>query len=100
MLCVEAAMKRTIGVALCVVLCALWLSGCGAAPGVDDNIQNAPSVVESQPAGSDATNAERVDKSGLRLAPEIQSEQWLNGAPVTLHDLRGQVVVLDFWTFD
>jgi hypothetical protein len=100
MTCVEISMKRIIGVALCGVLCAFWLCGCGATPSADENLQDIPSVVESQPAGSDAMNAERIDKSGLRLAPEIQSEQWLNGAPVTLQDLRGQVVVLDFWTFD
>ena len=27
------------------------------------------------------------------------AENWLNGAPLSLEELRGQVVVLDFWTY-
>lgn len=35
-------------------------------------------------------------------APEFthtQAEDWLNSPPLTLASLRGQVVLLDFWTF-
>ena len=35
------------------------------------------------------------------VAPEIQSLSWLNSdVPLRLEDLRGQVVLLEFWTFD
>jgi hypothetical protein len=33
-------------------------------------------------------------------APEFQGiEEWINAQPLTWKDLRGQVVVLHFWTF-
>ncbi len=36
-------------------------------------------------------------------APEFtqtEPDSWLNSAPLTLSDLQGQVVLVDFWTFD
>lgn len=32
-------------------------------------------------------------------APEIQNDTWLNTAPLTAADLKGRVVLIDFWTF-
>ena len=93
-------MKRAIGLALSLVLCAVWLSGCSSASNVDQNSQDTSSADSPQQDGELSMSATRGDKSGLRLAPEIQSTQWLNGAPVTLQDLRGRVVMIDFWTFD
>jgi thiol-disulfide isomerase/thioredoxin len=31
------------------------------------------------------------------LAPEIDIKEWINGEPTTLADLRGRVVLLEFW---
>ena len=50
------------------------------------------------PEGDMAINVQTLAKQ--RLAPEIHSDQWLNGEPVTLQGLRGRVVLIDFWTFD
>jgi thiol-disulfide isomerase/thioredoxin len=39
----------------------------------------------------------------VEAAPEFThqaAEDWLNSGPLTLESLRGQVVLIDFWTFD
>ena len=33
------------------------------------------------------------------LAPEIRSDVWLNSKPLTGEDLKGKVVLVEFWTF-
>jgi hypothetical protein len=34
-----------------------------------------------------------------KTAPEIAGENWLNSRPLTLRDLQGRVVLLEFWTY-
>lgn len=33
------------------------------------------------------------------LAPELTNEVWINSRPLRLADLRGKVVLLEFWTY-
>ena len=34
-----------------------------------------------------------------KAAPEIKNEVWLNSSPLRLADLRGRVVLMEFWTY-
>ena len=32
-------------------------------------------------------------------APEVAGENWLNSKPLTIADLKGRVVLVEFWTY-
>lgn len=52
----------------------------------------------SQPSGQPATSG--ADLSDLGPAPDFTGiDHWLNSKPLTLADLRGKVVLVDFWTY-
>ncbi len=34
-----------------------------------------------------------------RYAPDLRGEHWLNSAPLRIEELRGRVVLVEFWTF-
>ncbi len=41
-----------------------------------------------------------ADAETAPLAPEFSAEHWLNTEPLAMADLRRQVVLVEFWTFD
>lgn len=46
------------------------------------------------------TDAELLGLPDFGAAPELTSEVWLNSEqPLRIADLRGQVVLLEMWTF-
>ena len=52
---------------------------------------------EQETKGSEAAKEELSD---MGIAPDfVGTEQWLNGAPLSLARLKGKVVLVDFWTY-
>ena len=65
-------------------------------------IQEQPSVPPAMVATKSATaNADRqVGGAVGDLAPEFGGiDAWINGGPLTMEELRGRVVLIDFWTY-
>ena len=90
----------------------LFLAGCIAVPGGGSGLEadvpasgvNEPSA-ETLPPELEATaplpeQLPAVELEDYGPAPELTNEVWLNTpGPLRLADLRGQVVLLDMWTF-
>ena len=55
---------------------------------------------QSNPRSADSTPPKPAPLPDLGPAPELTSETWLNvDAPLRLADLRGNVVIVEMWTF-
>jgi len=75
--------KSRIATALTAALCAIAFN---AIPGAADDEQAAKTPVELADA--------------QRVAPNfVGIDNWLNSSPLNITDLRGKVVLIDFWTY-
>jgi hypothetical protein len=70
----------------------------GASPGAPTHSPN--TLQAPGPAAAPNSPSVRADLPDLGPAPELVNQVWLNTpGPLRLADLRGQVVLLDMWTF-
>jgi glutathione peroxidase-family protein len=102
-------MAGTAAVAvLALVLAAVWTVRSWAGDGGEPGAKAAPLPAEANgktvaPAAAPDAPAERYDPdSGAELlgtpAPAWEVERWVRGGPLTLEALRGQVVLVRWWT--
>ncbi|MCH2501893.1 MAG: redoxin domain-containing protein [Dehalococcoidia bacterium] len=102
--------KPAMAAALVVLL--FLVAACGGSDSAVTGNQSATETTpptqrsESSPtagvtANSSVANVDRkVGGEVGDLAPEFGGiEAWINGGPLTMEELRGQVVLIDFWTY-
>lgn len=70
----------------------------GTAAAVPDATPSAMPAPTATPLSSELQMA-RDRLKQLGPAPEILNEVWINSEPLRLTDLRGQVVIVEFWTY-
>ncbi len=70
-----------------------WQAALGRIPAV------APVLPAQDQAPSFTTNR-GLEAARGPVAPHVVSDTWLNSEPLSPADLRGKVVLVDFWTFD
>ena len=82
----------------------LFLSACAANPEPPPTDQ-LPATIDQQPAAGSQIPTPSPQPPAPNLpdlgpAPDIANEVWLNtDRPLTLEALRGEVVLVEFWTF-
>ena len=75
------------------------LAACAPASSASRTESVAPA---STPGAASAPEQENSVPSPLPdgpVAPELTNDTWLNSEPLRFADLRGQVALIDFWTF-
>ena len=108
-------MKRRTGIIIALAAVAmLALAGCS---GGDDNASTAepaaPSTAALAPVEPEAPKISAIEDAlqrGVEIAPPTESDEntapeftgltkWLNSPPLTMTELQGEVVLVDFWTY-
>ncbi len=87
--------RHTRVLSILLIIClTLVLNACVAANWIAPNAQ-------AQQTGEDGQviTQTKLDKRQFKLAREIASETWINSEKINWDELRGKVVVVDFWTF-
>jgi thiol-disulfide isomerase/thioredoxin len=80
----------------------LGVVGMGAATTALPNLRkvNAPSSTPINPTNTQVSQAITAIPPAGKSLPEFQGiSQWLNSAPLSIADLKGNVVLIQFWTF-
>jgi hypothetical protein len=79
-------MKRALWASMAL---GVWLAAC------------APAAQNEAVTGSTAARQEErtVNLPNGPIAPELTNATWLNTGPLTPADLKGKIVLIDFWTF-
>ena len=108
-------MIRRTGIIIALAAVAmLALAGCS---GGDDNASTAepaaPSTAALAPVEPEAPKISAIEDAlqrGVEIAPPTESDEnaapeftgltkWLNSPPLTMTELQGEVVLVDFWTY-
>ena len=108
-------MKRRTGIIIALAAVAmLALAGCS---GGDDNASTAepaaPSTAVLAPVEPEAPKISAIEDAlqrGVEITPPTESDEntapeftgltkWLNSPPLTMTELQGEVVLVDFWTY-
>lgn len=87
-------MKRMLWI--CAAL-GMMLAAC-VSPAADASSSASPADGDAPVSQPDTATAPTPLPDGPP-APKLTNETWLNTEPLTSADLRGNVVLIDFWTF-
>ena len=83
---------------LAAVAASLWLVPPAANPG--GSVAPAAARPAAAPEPPPSPTPALVTPPGTETAPEFRGiTAWLNSAPLSMADLRGQVVLVDIWTY-
>ena len=108
-------MKRRTGII--IALAAVAMLALGGCSGGDDNAStaepSAPSTAALAPVEPEAPKISAIEDAlqrGVEITPPTESDEntapeftgltkWLNSPPLTMTELQGEVVLVDFWTY-
>ena len=86
---------------LAAVVASLWLAQPAANPGSPDAAAaQAEARQMAAPEPTPSPTPALITPPGAQPAPEFRGiTAWLNSEPLAMADLRGQVVLVDLWTY-